>query len=256
MALGSEEISIPMPFDPPNTPKGMAHNLYKQVSVEGKDNTIRILQLSTNQKKPLEGYLEAVSLASNPSYYALSYRWGDYSDPPHRILCHAANSPSPVSAYVEITPNCCDALTQLRRDLAPYGWPRSFNIWVDAICINQDEQDKQQKLQAGEVKESQAGESEKQGQLPLMRTIYANAKRVYIWLGPETESSNYAMDWIKEASLGHYPLSGVKFRDFPASMRPTEVAKLVRMAPEMIKGGKARDYLVRLQCQLRIGEAC
>lgn len=185
--------------------------------------SIRILQLSTAQTKPLEGHLKEVSLSSNPTYYALSYTWGPCSDPPHRMLCHASSSSSLLSAYIEITAHCCDALTQLRKDLAPHGRPLSFNIWVDAICIDQTPDGKQEKL----------------AQIPLMREIYAKSKRVYIWLGLETESSNYAMDWIREASLAKYPLSGVKFRNFPANMVcPSELAKLVRMAPELIKGGK------------------
>ena len=81
--------------------------------------------------------------------------------------------------------------------------------------------------------------------MAVMRAIYAKSKRVYIWLGLETESSKYAMDWIREVSLGKYPLLGVKFRNFPANMvYPSELAKLVRIAPELIKGGKLSRRLV------------
>lgn len=201
----------------------MAHDLYKQVSLDGKPKSIRILQLSTAQERPLEGHLREVSLSSNPTYYALSYTWGDVSDPRYPILCHASGSSKPVSASIEITASCYAALTQLRRNLAPHGQPRSFNIWVDAICIEQ----------------SADGEQEKAAQIPLMREIYAKAQRVYLWLGPETESSNYVMDWISEASLGHIPLLGVKFRSFPANLIfPSELAKLARMAPELFRAGK------------------
>ncbi|EON63094.1 hypothetical protein W97_02321 [Coniosporium apollinis CBS 100218] len=231
----------------------MAHALYQQLSLEDRPRTrsfrtvfawistkkcpdvsdtlpekkpenIRILQLSTDQNEPLKGHLKVVSLASNPSYCALSYPWGNKSKPPHEILCCALGVPDPLSAHIEITPNCFDALTQLRRSLAPCGRPPSVNIWVDAICIDQTKE----------------GANEKQAQMPLMRKIYANAKRVYIWLGPGTESSDHAMDWIKEASLGKFPLFGVmKFKNFPANMIwPSELAKLMRASPELIKGGK------------------
>ena len=207
----------------------MAHDLYNRVSLNGKPRSIRILQLSTAQTRPLEGHLQEVSLSSNPTYYALSYSWGASSDPPHQVLCHAVSPSSPVSAFIEIPASCCDALTQLRRDLAPRGQPRSFNIWVDAICVDQTEN----------------GEQEKLAQMAVMREIYAQSKRVYIWLGLETESSKYATNWIREASLGKYPLSGVKFKNFPANMvYPGELAKLVRMAPELIKGGKLSRRLV------------
>jgi hypothetical protein len=201
----------------------MAHDLYNHVSLNGKPKSIRILQLSTAQGRPLEGHLKEVSLFSNPTYYALSYTWGGPSSPAQQILCHSSSSSNLGSAYIEITTNCYDALTQLRRDLAPRGRPLSFNIWVDAICIDQ----------------SADGEQEKLAQIPLMGEIYAKAQRVYIWLGLETESSIYTMNWISEASLGMSPFLGVKFRSFPANMIfPSELAKLVKMAPELIKGGK------------------
>jgi hypothetical protein len=207
----------------------MAHDLYEQVSLNEKPKSIRILQLSTDQTKPLEGCLKVASLSSNPTYYALSYTWGAPADPPHRILCHTSGSQNSVSAYVEITANCCDALTQLRRNLAPCGRPLSFNIWVDAICIDQ----------------TYSGNQEKLDQIPLMREIYARSRRVYIWLGLENESSNYVMDWISEASLGKYPLSGVKWRNFPANMIfPGELARLMRLAPELVKGGKLGRLIV------------
>jgi Heterokaryon incompatibility protein (HET) len=209
----------------------MAHDLYNQVSLNGKPKSIRILQLSTAQTTRLEGHLKEVSLSSNPTYYALSYNWGDSSDPPHQVLCHASISSNPVSAYIKITDNCYDALTQLRKDLAPRGRPLSFNIWVDAICIDQTTNGTQEKL----------------AQIPLMREIYAKSERVYIWLGLETESSNDAMDWIRGASLGKHTLSAVKFRYFPANMVcPSELVKLLRMTPELIKGGTLSRHLVCL----------
>lgn len=54
------------------------------------------------------------------------------------------------------------------------------NIWVDAICINQ-----------GDVKE-------RNHQVHIMKRIYSRAASVVVWLGPETSSSQAAMDLIVE----------------------------------------------------------
>jgi len=226
----------------------MASNLYEQVSLVGKPNTIRVLQLSTDQTKPLEGHFEVISLSpprlsfssikninftflkqisltSIYSYCALSYTWGAYSDPPDRILCYASSSPGAASAYIRITRNCRNALHQLRKNLAPHGRPLSFNIWVDAICIDQ----------------TPDGEAEKVHQIPLMQDIYGKAKMVYIWLGPASDNSDNAMDWIKQASLGKFPLSGVRFKNYPANMLyPSELVKLARIVPEVLEGCESK----------------
>jgi Heterokaryon incompatibility protein (HET) len=68
---------------------------------------------------------------------------------------------------------------------------------VDAICINQ----------------SPDGREEKSAQLPPMRDIYAKPKGMYDWLGLDTASSIYAMEWSQGASLGKYPLSGGEIQE-------------------------------------------
>lgn len=51
-------------------------------------------------------------------------------------------------------------------------------LWVDAICINQDDQ------------------GEKNKQIPLIRTIYA-ASCVIVWLGEAMEDSDGALESIR-----------------------------------------------------------
>jgi hypothetical protein len=60
-----------------------------------------------------------------------------------------------------VTPNVMGIIKDLRR------LDQRTVLWIDAICINQ------------------ADQAEKNFQVSIMRSIYQNAKRVVIWLGPE-----------------------------------------------------------------------
>jgi hypothetical protein len=63
-------------------------------------------------------------------------------------------------------------------------------LWIDALCINQNDV------------------VEKGIQVPLMGTIYSNARSVLIWLGPEADESNLYFDFCNGTSLGSdYALS-------------------------------------------------
>ncbi|KAH7136166.1 heterokaryon incompatibility protein-domain-containing protein, partial [Dendryphion nanum] len=199
-----------------------AVELYRLLPLKVGNRSIRVLQLSTDQSKPLEGKLKVISLSSylRSAFVALSYAWGN-TDEPHRILCHASTTKS-LPAYISITANCCDALMQLRRNQASQ-WPSSssIDIWVDAVCINQD---------------AKEGAEEKLTQIPLMQEIYQKAKAVFIWLGTGTQESDLAMEWLTKTSMGRELLSLIKFRAFPANMLPGEIIRLIRIAPELAKG--------------------
>lgn len=68
-----------------------------------------------------------------------------------------------------------------------------MTIWVDAICINQDDED------------------EKDHQIPLLDVIYSCATTVYIWLGAgtSTSSSYAAINWLSKASKFQLGLFGI-----------------------------------------------
>jgi hypothetical protein len=92
-------------------------------------------------------------------YEALSYAWGDR----HRTyLIRESNS------EVHITQNLHEALLRLRLKDQPR------TIWVDAICINQDDG------------------IEKGIQVQMMQQIYANALQVIVWLGEESDHGKSA----------------------------------------------------------------
>ncbi|OAF99362.1 HET-domain-containing protein [Paraphaeosphaeria sporulosa] len=97
----------------------------------------------------------AISLAEGgPVWYtALSYTWGD---PIFDAQFHFANGTS-----IQITSSLASALTHLRSQTD------SIFLWIDQICINQEDV------------------QEKQKQIPLMGLIYSHATSTVIWLGDE-----------------------------------------------------------------------
>ncbi|KAI1015049.1 hypothetical protein LB503_004022 [Fusarium chuoi] len=59
-------------------------------------------------------------------------------------------------------------------------------IWIDAICINQEDND------------------EKGRQVQSMAEIYAKATRVIVWLGEVADKSDYALEAIRAAAEEEY----------------------------------------------------
>ncbi|KAM6510948.1 hypothetical protein FSOLCH5_011396 [Fusarium solani] len=100
---------------------------------------------------------------SETSYSALSYVWGDVSD----TVEISVNGSS-----LKIGRNLHAGLEQLREN-GIHDW-----LWIDSICIQQSDLD------------------EKSYQVGLMRAIFSNADRVYSWLGPGSNGSDAAMDFI------------------------------------------------------------
>jgi hypothetical protein len=100
---------------------------------------------------PLSVTLEEQDIENCTGYEALSYVWG------HSV------SPTPImrdGQPMQIQANLEAALRSLR-------YPgRTRRLWVDAICINQEDK------------------IEKNNQIPLMRRIYQHAERTIVWLGP------------------------------------------------------------------------
>ncbi|OQO02886.1 hypothetical protein B0A48_11169 [Cryoendolithus antarcticus] len=133
--------------------------MYAQLPLSACDN-IRLLRLQGGQfYTPLVGTLivgDMTEKSGKHTYDALSYAWGAATLRRRLLLI----GPKQSQKYaLPITDNLYTALRRLR-----HSWmPRV--IWVDAICINQDD-----------VKE-------RSQQVGSMRFIYGWAKNVYVWLG-------------------------------------------------------------------------
>ena len=150
---------------PPRPPQSSAQNYrYQPVKRNGR---IRLLHLKPGSgEDALSCSLRIVSLSKAPPYEAISYAWGDpvFSA---SILCSRKCS-------LAITENLSAALYQFR-------YPgRERVLWVDAICINQQDVD------------------ERNRQIRLMSSIYGKAKQVLVWLGEDTGDASSAFEGIQE----------------------------------------------------------
>ena len=150
-------------------------NLYTSLPLIPNTKTIRLLEVQPPSAAlpagTIEGQLRVVDLETRPPFAALSYVWGNDVGAA-TILC--AGSPLPVSN------NCHSALRHLQKKLG------GFTIWIDAICLNQDD------------------EAEKVHQIQLMADIYAAAETVYLWLGDGNEQSDRAMSYFAKCDINKY----------------------------------------------------
>ena len=102
------------------------------------------------------------------NYHALSYTWGS-NVLDHRITVVSGES----QQTLPITENAHTALRHIRHS-------NSVRLlWVDAICINQQDVE------------------ERNDQVARMADIYKSAEKVIVWLGPEEDDSNLAIDGLK-----------------------------------------------------------
>jgi len=100
-------------------------------------------------------------------FQALSYTWGSESTTlPITINGHKKH----------VTPNLQAALRCVQRTPAV----SNTNLWIDALCINQDD------------------EVEKSHQVAMMGDIYSSARQVIVWLGEADRDSRVAFSLIKD----------------------------------------------------------
>ncbi len=145
---------------------------------------VTVISRSHTKGGILECEVEHVSLDENvPPYAALSYVWGD----PARTVAILLNGHSHA-----ITENLAVALRHLQHER------KSLLLWIDAICINQDDH------------------NEKGFQVQRMGKIYSEAAVVLSWLGPEDHPSTIAM--TKLSRLNQYFEDNFPVDALPASM--------------------------------------
>ena len=122
-------------------------------------------------------------------YEALSYHWGN---PEGKVAIRISTLDIAFASDFYVSPNLHAALEQLR---LPDG-PRT--LWIDAICINQN------------------NTSEQNSQVSIMADIYQTATHVCVWLGPPSEDSSMALDFISQV---------VNLDEFDRLVTDTSVAK-------------------------------
>ncbi|KAK4555428.1 hypothetical protein LTR86_007725 [Recurvomyces mirabilis] len=135
-----------------------------------KKGQIRLLRLTPgNWKIKTIFHLETYDIDHVPLYFALSYTWGDPDEVGGTIWYQ------PGGIEVVVTTNLFYGLHRLQADIHHN---HVAYVWVDALCINQDDN------------------TEKALQIPLMRRIFAEAEHVLAWLGIATREEELAVQTI------------------------------------------------------------
>ena len=132
------------------------------------EGSIRLLELldAQNDSETITFNLRTYRLDDAPDFNALSYVWGANTNK-RQVRCISKITPD--GALLSITPNLFEALPFIKAASAR-------PIWIDAICINQNDL------------------KEKARVVPRMGDYYGLAKDVLIWLGPCGNDSDLAMD--------------------------------------------------------------
>lgn len=142
---------------------------YRYTSLDGTGQEIRLLSLQPRaNSSQLQCTLSTKSLAGPGPYEALLYVWGDKTERLPLIID---------GSELQITRNLGRALRHLRFEDKPR------ILWVDAICINQED------------------DEERSSQVQQMRYTYDKAEQVIMWLGRETSDSHLAMELIQELKM-------------------------------------------------------
>lgn len=101
------------------------------------------------------------------AYVAMSYAWDPYTP----------------TAEIEVNGKAVTVGANLHAGLRRFRRMDYFRlggqIWIDALCINQGDED------------------EKAQQLPMMASIYRHAGNVIVWLGPEANDSDKAITYLQ-----------------------------------------------------------
>lgn len=152
--------------DMPSFPGNPRHDLQNNLQTR----ELRIIPPKTNAKTPLEGVLEIHDIESPPKYEALSWAWGTSTEKRGRIsLMNASGQGNdlPISTILH------NALKALRHQT------ESRTLWIDQICINQEDY------------------VEREQQVQHMTEIYQTAEQVYVYLGPEENDSQLVPFFIE-----------------------------------------------------------
>lgn len=116
-----------------------------------------------------------LNYSSTTPYTALSYSWGPELTTPKMLTVNGEAIPA--------RKNLLSALHAFRRR-GDVGY-----VWVDAVCINQDDHE------------------EKKTQIPLMGDIYGLAVQTIIWLGATEGDSDVAMDTLDSLGPGDFEVT-------------------------------------------------
>ncbi|KAL7898336.1 heterokaryon incompatibility domain-containing protein [Trichoderma sp. TUCIM 5745] len=138
---------------------------YQQLPKDNDETrSIRLLHLRPGSPgEPVNCSIVHQNLCDKPDFEALSYCWGDAANP---LRIYVGRH------YIDVTQNLHDALLKLRDK------KKTKTLWIDAICINQDDL------------------AERSQQVTIMKQIYQEARKTVVWLGPENGDTARAFELI------------------------------------------------------------
>jgi hypothetical protein len=134
------------------------------------DGQIRLVVLR-NHGHHLVGSISVVSLGKHSNFDAISYRWARTEEEQNTEYLYCDDCTS----HLRITPRLHRILTRLRSIKVPAG-QSGVHVWVDAICINQNDPDERSK------------------QVISMANIYRRADTVRVCLADRVEEP---LDWYR-----------------------------------------------------------
>ena len=176
---------------------------------------IRLLKLDLGVKgDPMRGTLMQVD-PGKTSFIALSYTWGDPKESRRWAELDGR--------WFHIRPNLFDALKAVRA-LFTQNPKGARPIWIDAICLDQD------------------NIPERNAEIACMDRIYAGADKVLVWLGEQSEDSTFAMLLIQ--SLAGRPMLGKVLKSIPTPINEEIVGPLINLC--------RREYWYRAWTQQEI----
>ena len=144
-----------------------SESFYLDVPLLSPRSQTRVLQIEPSQQKdnaPVITKLFLMNLNDPPLYEALSYHWGDDTSS-ETIQVNGCDA--------QVTGNLASAMRHLRR------YESSILLWVDAICINQEDP------------------AEKSPQVAIMHEIYQKARRKVAWIGEGQGDGELALEFLK-----------------------------------------------------------
>ncbi|KAI8931887.1 hypothetical protein NX059_010791 [Plenodomus lindquistii] len=153
----------------------MTRTAYPYTPLSTTTTTIRTLEVSDpDSAGGLVCRLSDTPFENNHDFTALSYCWGARQGtiPTRFTLANGEH------ALLDITPSLDSFLRQFLAD-HPKECIRP-KLWVDAVCINQNDPE------------------EKALQIAIMHKIYQQAQRVIVWLGEGTKQTDKGMNFIPE----------------------------------------------------------
>jgi hypothetical protein len=145
-------------------PRRLGDTPFQYDDLDQRWKEIRLLRILPETTSIIKCELFRTSLYDPCPYIAISYAWGDTEDTRTIILD---------GHEFAVTENLMLALQRLRSRTS------AVVVWADAVCINQ------------------RNTEERNLQVQAMTRIYQKAVEVAIWLGPEADNSNMALELLR-----------------------------------------------------------